>query len=301
MSTLILSLAGQVVGGAIGGPIGATIGRALGALAGSAIDEAIFGDDSAPAGKDIRLLTSSEGVGVARIYGWNRLAGNIIWATELERQDAAGGGAKALGQSDGEEIIAASFAIGLCEGEVAHMGRIWADGQPMDTRNVSFRFYTGDATQAPDALIEAKQGAGNAPAYRGLAYIVFDRLDLTPFGNRIPQISVEICRPVGELEPMIKAVCVIPGATEFGYDPVARVRVIAKGKTEPENAHLVAGRSNWDLSIDELVAICPNLEHVALVVAWFGNDLRAGNATITPRVIDNQRQIKNVNWKVAGQ
>jgi Gene Transfer Agent (GTA)-like protein/putative tail protein len=300
MSTLVLSLAGQVVGGAVGGPLGATIGRALGAIAGSAIDEAIFGDKPVQKGADIRLQTSSEGMGVPRIYGWTRLAGNIIWATGLERLDASGAGAKALGQNDGEEIIAASFAIGLCEGEVAHIGRIWADGQLLDTRAVTLRFYNGDATQSPDALIEAKQGTGNAPAYRGLAYLVFDRLDLTPFGNRIPQISVELCRPVGELEPLIKAVCVIPGATEFGYDPVPRVRIISKGKTEPENAHLLAGRSNWDLSIDELVALCPNLEHVALVVAWFGNDLRADSATVTPRVLDNSRQIKKVSWKVAG-
>ena len=29
-------------------------------------------------------------------------------------------------------------------------------------------------------------------------------------------------------------------------------------------------------SLDELQAVCPNLERVAIVVAWFGTDLRAG-------------------------
>ena len=35
-----------------------------------------------------------------------------------------------------------------------------------------------------DSLIAAKLGAGNVPAYRGLAYIVFERLPLADFGNR---------------------------------------------------------------------------------------------------------------------
>ena len=51
--------------------------------------------------------------------------------------------------------------------------------------------------QAPDPLIEAKEGGGDAPAYRGLAYLVFERLPLAEFGNRIPQLSFEVIRPVG--------------------------------------------------------------------------------------------------------
>ena len=40
------------------------------------------------------------------------------------------------------------------------------------------------------------------------------------------------------------------------------------------------------VSIDELQALCPNLEWVTLVVAWFGDDLRAGACTIRPKVDD---------------
>ncbi len=42
---------------------------------------------------------------------------------------------------------------------------------------------------------------------------------------------------VGELEPAIRSVTVIPGATEFGYDPMPRVRVLGPGATASENAH----------------------------------------------------------------
>jgi len=298
MATLALSLAGQVVGGFVGGPIGATIGRALGALAGSSLDNALFGDKPQSAGSDVRLQGSREGAPIPRLYGWGRLSGNIIWATELEQLSSESSGAKGASQQS-QPTIAANFAVAFCEGEVARLGRIWADGQLLETSGLTLRFYRGSETQEADSLIEAKQGA-DAPAYRGLCYIVFERLPLEPFGNRIPNISVELCRLVGALEPMIKSVTVIPGATEFGYDPTPRVRLVGSGVTEAENTHQSAKLSDWTLSIDELQALCPNLENVSLVVAWFGDDLRCGTCTITPKVEAASRTVKGTSWEVAG-
>ena len=83
---------------------------------------------------------------------------------------------------------------------------------------------------------------------------MFEGLDLTPFGNRIPNLSVELCRVVGTLEPAIRAVTIIPAATEFGYDPVPRVRLVSPGTTDHENAHLYSNVSDWTVSLDELSA-----------------------------------------------
>jgi hypothetical protein len=47
-------------------------------------------------------------------------------------------------------------------------------------------FYTGSETQTASALIEADEGAGNVPAYRGLAYQVFDDFFATLFGDQLP-------------------------------------------------------------------------------------------------------------------
>jgi hypothetical protein len=302
MATLALSVAGQFVGGLVGGPIGATVGRALGALAGSAVDGWLFGGgDKAEAPLfDVRLGSSSEGLGVPRLYGWGRLSGNIIWARELVRHSGETAGAKGMVPAEETEEVLASFAIGLCEGRVARLGRIWADGQLLDTRGLTLRFYHGDEDQMPDSLIEAVQGTGNAPAYRGLCYLVVENLPLSRFGNRIPQLSAELCRVAGDLEPAIKAITVIPGATEFGYDPTPRVRVLGPGAGASENAHLVGGTSNWTCSIDELQALCPNLEHVALVVSWFGDDLRCGSCAIAPRVEGADRTVEGMSWSVAG-
>ena len=299
MATLLLSAGGQFIGGALGGPLGATIGRALGAMAGSAIDNQLFGEKHQRHHADIALLSSREGEPVPKTYGWSKTSGNIIWATELDRQDAARSGAKATDSND-EGAICANFAIALCEGEVSHFGRLWADGRLMDLRGVNHRFYKGDDAQLPDSLIVAKQGAGDAPAYRGTAYVVFEQLDLTAYGNRIPQISVEVCKTIGDLEKRTKAICVIPGATEFGYDPEPRVRLLGNGEVLSENSHQTVGKSDWEVSIDELQALCPNLKHVALVVSWFGNDLRCANCSVTPRVMGRDREIKDVEWSVAG-
>jgi len=301
MATLALSVAGQFVGGLFGGPIGATIGRALGALAGSAIDASIFGarpTTSAPTG-DITLQGSSEGGAIPRLYGWSRLTGNIIWATQLDEVTQQSSGAKGT-QTQTTTTYLANFALGLCEGQVARLGRIWADGDLLDLEGITYRFYPGSETQTADSLIEAKQGSGNAPAYRGLCYLVFEGLDLTPFGNRIPNLTVELCRVVGELEPAISAVTVIPGATEFGYDPVARVRLVSPGTTGNENAHVYPDVSDWTVSLDELQALCPNLKHVSLVVAWFGDDLRCGQCTVAPRVEAAGRDVEGAIWAVSG-
>lgn len=47
-------------------------------------------------------------------------------------------------------------------------------------------FYTGSETQTASALIEADEGAANVPAYRGLAYQVFDDFYATLFGDQLP-------------------------------------------------------------------------------------------------------------------
>lgn len=44
-------------------------------------------------------------------------------------------------------------------------------------------------SQTPDPFISAKMGAANTPACRGTAYVVFEELDPSAFGNRLPQFA----------------------------------------------------------------------------------------------------------------
>ena len=47
-------------------------------------------------------------------------------------------------------------------------------------------------------------------------------------------------------------------------------------------------------------ALCPNLSSVAFVVSWFGDDLRAGQCTIAPRVEKPVKEVLSAAWGVAG-
>ncbi|ORE87843.1 glycoside hydrolase/phage tail family protein [Aurantimonas sp. 22II-16-19i] len=304
MATIILQAAGAAIGSFLGGPIGAVIGRAAGALAGSAIDRSLFSQTRRGEGPRLevsRIMTADEGGGIARVAGTARIAGQVIWTTRFEeetkteRQGGKGG--------PSVEITTYSYfgnvAVGLCEGPIAAIRRVWADGEEVDLSEVNLRVYLGDETQLPDPLIEVKQGAGNAPAYRGLAYLVFERLALERYGNRIPQIACEVIRPVGRLEEQIRAVNIIPGASEHGLDPVAVREELREGEDRLINRNVLHGDSDIAASLDELVALCPHLERAALVVSWFGDDLRAGSCRLRPKVETGFRN-ENEDWRVSG-
>nr|HMN88291.1 glycoside hydrolase TIM-barrel-like domain-containing protein [Bauldia sp.] len=76
--------------------------------------------------------------------------------------------------------------------------------------------------------------------------------------------------------------------------------VLGPGRRRTVNRHVETDRSDWQASIDELVRVCPNLESVALVVTWYGNDLRAGHCTLKPAVTTRSRVTVPDPWGVAG-
>ncbi|GEP06015.1 baseplate multidomain protein megatron [Methylobacterium oxalidis] len=314
MATLILSTAGAALGTALGGPVGGLIGRVAGAAAGAAIDGALFGAGSGtrqvegPRLADLAGLSSTEGDPVPRVYGRARIGGTLIWATrplETASRTVERGGAGAKG-GGGQKTVrtayayAANLAVGLCEGEIALVRRVWANGQELDLAGLSYRVHTGRADQAPDPLIVAKEGAGNAPAYRGLAHVVFEALPLADFGNRIPQLAFEVVRPVAGLGRMIRAVNLIPGSTEFGLDPLPVSEDLGLGASRPANRVQLQAPTDVLASLDALQALCPRLAQVSVVVSWFGDDLRAGRCTVTPRIEDAGKRTRGDAWRVAG-
>ncbi len=313
MATLVLQTVGAVVGGAVGGPFGAALGRAVGGVAGAAIDLALIGGEArqveGPRLSDVGGLTSTEGAPIPRVYGRARLGGQLIWATRLlevvntETERSGSVGAKGFGAPEVETTTYtyfANLAVGICEGPIAVVRRVWADGREIDLTAIELRVHRGTEGQEPDPLIVAKEGAANAPAYGGLAYAVFEGLALAPFGNRVPQFSFEIVRTVGGLPEMIRAVCLIPAASEFAYATAPVMQDLGLGSTRPENRHQLQRRSNILASLDALEALCPNLKRVSLVVSWFGDDLRAGSCTIAPRVEVAVKATEGAVWSVAG-
>jgi hypothetical protein len=193
MSNLVISAAGAVVGWFVGGPTGAQMGWMIGsayAASQEEIDQRTVGD--------LRVMTAQYGAAIPYIFGKQRVAGNIIWADEKKHYDIK----KKQGKG-GPSVVTSgttiSMAIGLCAGPILGISKVWANEKLIIDSSTTVmplvgEVYLGDLTQMPDPTIESKEGAGNVPAYRGLAYIVLTDFDITSYGGMIPQLSFEVVR-----------------------------------------------------------------------------------------------------------
>jgi hypothetical protein len=319
MATLVLGAVGSAIGAGFGGTIlgfsGAAIGGFIGSTIGSAVDSWIV-SSMAPAQRiegarldSLRITSSTEGAVIPRLYGRMRLGGNIIWATDFreETRTTSQGGGKGGGGpkvTTTEYLYFASFAVALCEGPITGIGRVWADGKALDMTGVTWRWYPGDEVQTPDPFISAKMGLSGTPAYRGTAYVVLEELDLTPFGNRLPQISFEVFRPLADpdtAEGLVKAVTLIPASGEFAYATVPVKKSSGSGSaTVAENLNAIPETPDIVVALDRLQFMAPAVESVSLVVAWFGDDLRAGNCKVRPGVEVAAKTTTPSAWVVNG-
>lgn len=195
MTQLVLTAAGYAIGSYFGVPqLGAVIGSYVGGVLAAP-------DVAGPRLGDTSVQISSYGAGLAKTYGGIRLAGNVIWATDLvgtDTEQSAKGGPTVTTTS-----YTANFAVAIADGYVEAIRRIWLgatlaydiseDASP-ETQAASeafseyFVFYQGTEVQDPDPTIESYEGAGNVEAYRGTAYLVFTGL---PVDSQLPIVRVE--------------------------------------------------------------------------------------------------------------
>lgn len=231
MATLVLASVGATIGGGFGGAILGFSGAAIGGMIGSTI-----------------------GAVIPRVFGRMHMGGNIIWATDFReetRTSRQGGGPKVEAT---EYLYFASFAVALCEGEITSIGRIWADGKPLDTSGITWRWHPGSETQEPDLFIAATMGVEATPAYRGTAYVVFEDLPLNDYGNRLPQLSFEVFRPLADpdtAEGLTRAVPLIPASGKFSH-ATAALRKGGSGDSTTENLNATPGSPDMIVALDRL-------------------------------------------------
>jgi hypothetical protein len=103
MATLVLAAAGSALGGVVGGSFAGlgsmAFGKAAGALIGSAIDQRLLGAgaEAVETGRvnRFRVMGSSEGATIARVFGRARVPGQLIWSSrflESVQTEEVGGG-----------------------------------------------------------------------------------------------------------------------------------------------------------------------------------------------------------------
>ncbi|WP_370241330.1 baseplate multidomain protein megatron [Pararhodobacter marinus] len=328
MATLLLSAAGAAIGANFGGAVlglsGLVIGRAVGAAVGRLIDQRLLGLGSGRVEtgriERLQITGAGEGVPIPRLWGRMRTAGHVIWASRFQEIPGRSQRTKhGFGPRVTEESrYVVSVAIALCEGEIGGIGRIWAYGEEIARSEMNIRVYTGTDDQLPDPKIEAVEGLGNAPAYRGTAYVVIEDLDLGPFGNRLPNFVFEVVRGaqapgVTTLQDAVQGVAWLPGAGEYALatEPVVLTpntggpfdpgySVVEAQETRLANRHAPSGLTDLETSLAALQTELPRVQSGLLVVSWFGDDLRCGECRVKPKVEYFERDGDPQPWIVAG-
>lgn len=223
-----LVIGGGVVGAFFGVP---GLGLALGGIAGGLLFPGT--DPPAQVGPqlgDLQVQVSSYGTPIPELYGSVRVAGNIIWNSDIReiahKQSQSGGG---KGGAPKQESITFTYEVDLqillCKGPIDGIGRVWANDQlfydfsnPPHAKGLNSKIYFGTATQNPDPTVEADKGVGNVPAYRNEAYIMIRKLDLTPFNNGIPTLHFEVH---ADGDPVIPVVELVDDPVGGGFGRVA--------------------------------------------------------------------------------
>lgn len=233
MAQLALAVGGAAIGSFFGAPgIGWAIGSVVGGL--------LFAPRTHTQGprlQDLTVTVSSYGVAVPTVWGTCRTAGNIIWAAPLEEVETVDSVGKGGSSTVTSYSYFATFAVAICDGPIAAVTRIWANGKLVyDTRATAeasmvaasdelaevMQFFLGSESQDPSSVIEAVEGAGNVPGYRGLAYVVFDRLPLAAFGNVLPNLEFEVIADGAvEIPTLVRSYANLPA----GVDPPLAARM----------------------------------------------------------------------------
>ena len=221
-----MQLAFAAVGSMIGGQVlgtgivalgmnGAMIGWTAGSLIGS-----FFGPKQRSYGPrltDKRVQGSSYGSCIPWVSGAPRLAGEVIWASEIreiahtEEQGKGGGGASYTSYTYEVDLL-----VRLTENVVPGMDKVWKYGDLVynisaeaDPATVTasentdkwsrITYYSGAADQMPDPDYEAAVGPGNAPATRGGASVFIKDLQLGQT-NAVPSLTFRLVETAATLE-----------------------------------------------------------------------------------------------------
>ncbi len=314
MFATILGTLGKSLGANLGGGILGALSYAAATHLGHYVDNRLFNSKNHHFSEgfrlnDLSIQTATYGKYIPLLFGKMKICGNIIWSTPIQENPVkitskVGGGGSKTKHTHTKYLYSVSLAIAVCKGEISNINRIWFADQVIDQSNYTIRVYNGDEQQLPDPLIVQHIGQDKTPAFRGLAYVVFENLSLEEFGNRIPQISFEAVRTLNaenSTAHQIQSICVAPGVGEFTYDTIPQYK---KNKTKGNYKRSLNLRHNNNLteatlSISNLKNTLPNIKWVAVTVAWFANSLNIKHCQILPGV-DSRNKITEPNtWKVA--
>lgn len=184
---------------------------------------------------EISFTTSEYGRFIPIVFGSDKLTGNVIWSGGFNLNTFTADDGEVL------SYTTTSFALALCEGVIQALLRLWvgerlvvdntmkvdADGFPIPNdkgviagaqfdlteedsplrkiasgqRLTRITVFNGSETQIPSGIMASVEGFASTPAYRGLAYILFENFLVTE--NTIPAIMAEVASNANTLFPRL--------------------------------------------------------------------------------------------------
>ena len=144
---------------------------------------------------DFQINSASYGEVVPEVLGTTRLSGNIIYYDDFTPHEhrsttrtGKGGGSK---HTEITYTYTVACAIGLCEGPIAGIGKVWRDKEiySYPSEKIELTAYNGDYGQTPWPYVLSKHPEKALP-YSGLAYMA-GVVDLGERGS-LPQFNFEI-------------------------------------------------------------------------------------------------------------
>lgn len=170
---------------------------------------------------NLKITGAEYGTPWFRVYGGRRLDGLPIIHSEKLREKKVT--SKTKGGKYSQYKYYWTGGVGICDHEIDAVQRIWMDRRlvydvsavgPISVLGSIFsglsnravklvqgrnmRLYMGTETQEVDPryeeFCEDRYGAGSTPAMLGRAWAMFEELPVEKFGNRVPQISMQVVR-----------------------------------------------------------------------------------------------------------
>ena len=320
MATLLLSAAGTALGGALGGSVAGlgtmAIGKAAGALIGSAIDQRILGAGSAPVetGKveRFRVMGSSEGAALPRVFGRCRVAGQVIWSSRfLETVQSEEVGGKGGGGTSGPRVQLfgeprARALRGRGRAGRADLGRRAAD-RPVGADPAAARRVGGPAARPADRGDRGRRAGLSRDGLSSSSRTSTSRPTATVSRSSTSRSSADRrwsaagrAAAAGARHPGRGAgardgrVCARDRAGALSARAWARTPV-AERPQRPGDAGSRRPRStSWRRS-------CRQWSRCRWWSTWFGDDLRCGRCRLRPAVEQVDGGRRPDAWVVSGQ
>ncbi|MEC4591594.1 phage tail protein [Nitrospirillum amazonense] len=135
--------------------------------------------DTKPSYTGLQVQTSAAGLPIPLLWGTQRAAPNLFWNDGFTSKAVASdtGGGKGGGAQSTTQVYSCAVAMGLCEGPIVGVGRVWADKTDTSLGKLNLTLFTGADGQTPfTALYTANPD--QALAYPHTAYVASPSYDL---------------------------------------------------------------------------------------------------------------------------